>query len=327
MVSHRSTLVPAAATLLLACPALSQSVVRVADLDFAAPEPELGRVIWLNTLVGPSLVPRVAVEGVPAFLGSPQGISGINHGALLDVDVALRGELPEGPLRGTFFLSDANGRRMAAHPFVIHRSDVEVDVERHRAALAAHYDMLAGTDLPGAPWFRRQALAHGSDLSGASKWGMRPDYEAGDAFAMFTGGRALAENLRLDDVIAFEEDGGELVPIADVQGITVPEMSFESVLERDWPRFDALAGAVPEDQFAVFFPSFAGLIRVVDELQADAGSRVSSASATSVSSASSSTASCGRSERRSSRRSPSPGRIRTCARARTSRSSWRATRW
>ena len=127
MVIHRSTLVPAAATLLLACPVLSQSVVRVADLDFAAPEPDLDRVIWLNTLVGPSLVPRVAVEGASAFLGSPQGISGINHGALLDVDVALRGELPEGPLRGTFFLSDANGRRMAAHPFVIHRSDVEVD--------------------------------------------------------------------------------------------------------------------------------------------------------------------------------------------------------
>lgn len=270
MESLRFILAPVVGAILLACPALSQSVVRVADLDFAAPEPDLDRVVWLNTRVGPSLVPRVAVEGVPAFLGSPEGINGINHGALLDVDVALRGALPEGPLRGTFFLSDPDGRSMAAHPFVIHPGDVETDAERHRAAIAAHYDMLAGTDLPGAPWFRRQAMAHGSDLSGVSRWGMRPGYEAGDAFAMFTGGRALAENLRLDDVIAFEEDGGEVVPIADVQGITVPEMSFESVLARDWPRFDSLAGAIPEDQFAVFFPSFGGLLRVVDELQADA---------------------------------------------------------
>ena len=100
MVSKLSTLAPAVGAFLLACPALSQSVVRVADLDFAAPEPDLDRVIWLNTRVGPSLVPRVAVEGVPALLGSPEGISGINHGALLDVDVALRGELPDGRCAG-----------------------------------------------------------------------------------------------------------------------------------------------------------------------------------------------------------------------------------
>lgn len=270
MASSLSALAPLVGGIFLACPAFSQSVVQVEDLDFTGPEPDLNRAIWLNTRVGPSLVPRVIIDGVPAFLGTPQGISGINHGALLDVDVALRGDLPEGPLRGTFFLSGSNGRRMDAYPFVVQPSDVQVDAARHRAAIASYYDMLAGTDLPGAPWFRRQAEAHGSDLSGVSKWGMRPDFSAGDAFAMFTGGRALAENLRLDDVIAFEEGAGEAIPIDEVAGVTVPAMNFDKVLQRDWPRFDALADAIPEDQFAVFFPSFAGLLRVVDELQADA---------------------------------------------------------
>ena len=174
MVSKLSTLVPAVGAFLLACPALSQSVVRVADLDFAAPEPDLDRVIWLNTRVGPSLVPRVAVEGVPALLGLPEGINGINHGALLDVDVALRGELPDGPLRGTFFLSDPDGSAWPRTRFVIHPSDVEVDAGRHRAAIAAHYDMLAGTDLPGAPWFRRQAMANGPISPARASGGCAP---------------------------------------------------------------------------------------------------------------------------------------------------------
>ncbi len=74
----------------------------------------------------------------------------------------------------------------------------------------AHYENLLSSGAPGAAWFRHEvrnaeaALGREakSDQSNPAPWGGRPRTgELADTYAMFTGGRAMSENLQLDRVL------------------------------------------------------------------------------------------------------------------------------
>lgn len=264
-VSHALGLV--AGLFLTAALAPAQGVVAVSDLEFTGPEPKLERVIWLSTLTGPTLLPRVTLEGTDAMVGYPPIKSGINYGALLDANVALSiAGLPEGDLSGTFFISDENGHRMEAFPVTVPREKIRIDADASRRAAAAYYSGLAGTGSPGTPWFRRRAKAHGADGTKESTWGFLRSFSRDDTFAMFTGGKALAENLRLEDAIDARGADDELVSIDDVDGVRVPGMRWDGLLRKEKPAMDFLARAIPEDQHAVFFPSFDAMVDVADQL-------------------------------------------------------------
>ena len=117
---RRSKLLAAlGATLCLtASTAAAQVVVPLEALEFTADtDPRLDRGRWLAGVLGPTVIPRVVVDGHDAFLGTPQIRSGINAGSLPSTLIAVDAAEVGGPLTGTLYLPDPDGRRFVAHPF------------------------------------------------------------------------------------------------------------------------------------------------------------------------------------------------------------------
>jgi hypothetical protein len=167
---------------------------------------------------------------------------------------------------------------------VIVRFKVDQEVEKPVAesefykAKEEHFRALRERDIPGAAWFRHQeieaAKAHGAKAASSPSPSRRPnrggsedDYDA--TFALFSGGRAVSENLQLDRVLAAAGSNGPLVEITNVQGITVQAMDWTPLIKDAKPEKDFLAASVPFDQHALFFPSFAALSQWIDEADAD----------------------------------------------------------
>lgn len=261
-----------ATSLLLASVAAAQSVLPVSALEFEGDGPRLAGSGWLLTGQKPSFLPYVTVDGHRAALGTPT-IKG-NHVKTpygeADIAVDARGGASSGDIRGTLYFPSADGEELVAHAFSAPRTALVESEERYHGALAGHYLALAGLDVPGAPWFRRRAVAHGGDLENVSSFHGGRTYTGDDTFAMFTGGRALAESLRLDDVIEPEGDDPQMVPLGEIEGVRVPEMAFAELLREGETELDPLSALVPSDQYAVYFPSFSALVAVAERLAADA---------------------------------------------------------
>ncbi len=133
--------------------------------------------------------------------------------------------------------------------------------------------------LPGGAWFRHQKEATAKALGALGidlpEMDEHPRFEGGrpngfeETFELFSGGRALSENLALDDAIG--PVGGEVgsVALASIAGIEVPEINWEPLLEGKHPNLDPLSAFLPVDQHAVFFQSFDSLVRLCDEARRD----------------------------------------------------------
>lgn len=255
---------------LVAPQAGAQTVISVADLQFTGIEPNIESSYWLDGAFGPTVIPRVVVAGQSAVLQVPRIKGTIHFGLMARAHVAIELEQPAGDLEGVLYLPDEAGRRLIAHPFVARDGDQRVDAELYRTSLAAHYAAHAGADLPGGPYFRRRHRALGIERAPESTWPIGRSARGDDTFAMFTGGRALAENLRLDEVISEAGDNVELIDLNTIAGVDVPAMQWEELVAGIDPALDSLSFAIPEDQHAVFFPSFQSLLRVADQLSEDA---------------------------------------------------------
>lgn len=139
-----------------------------------------------------------------------------------------------------------------------------------------HYENLLAQEYPGAAWFRhqlrsaRQQCGQDSDASPRRQASTRRNRttELAETFALFSGGRAMSENLQLDRVLQPADEGGELVSLASIEGITVREIDWEPLVEGLEPELDPLASKIPVDQHAVFFPSFNAAVAMSDEIRA-----------------------------------------------------------
>ncbi|MCE9592046.1 MAG: hypothetical protein K8S99_16180 [Planctomycetes bacterium] len=142
-----------------------------------------------------------------------------------------------------------------------------------------HYRELSGRGYAGAAWFRHQANEAARELSGhgespAAAGGMRRPRmdDPEDLYDLFSGGRAVSENLQLDRALLVRpatrpstQPADPLVDTNSLTGITVQEMDWAALLKGAKPEFDPLASLVPVDQHAVFFPSFASAMAIADE--------------------------------------------------------------
>jgi hypothetical protein len=220
--------------------------------------------------------PEVRITGAEeAWLGLPYAEFARRDVALRlgDVEVSRKG----GGTDGELWLRGPSGD-LERYPFrfVLEQADHSEGAFLENRYLA--YAWRHALDLPGAAWFRHEkeatarALedlgltvpAFGDNLRDVR--GHRNDVDR--TFDLFTGGRALAENLALDDAIEVSDgDHGPTVALSTLAGITVPEIDWAPLLEGQDPLLDPLAARLPADQHAVFFPSFASLVEVLDELR------------------------------------------------------------
>ena len=151
------------------------------------------------------------------------------------------------------------------------------------------YQRLRDAGLPGTAWYRwktdqlRQAAENrrlqpgewSSANSGSGEfWGREEtgrrstrESELQRSFALFTGARAMSENLQLDRILRVEESSGATVDVKSLTGITIRPYDWRERLGNEEVRLDPLAAYLPADQHAVFFPSFTALLRVVDEAE------------------------------------------------------------
>ncbi|MFN0008360.1 MAG: hypothetical protein ACKVXR_10660 [Planctomycetota bacterium] len=150
------------------------------------------------------------------------------------------------------------------------------------AAEEAHYSRLLGHELPGSAWFRYRAAtaraarglgpSDAGEANAGNPWRIR---EAGfdETFELFTGNRALAENLDLDRILRGLADEESTVAVDSIEGVTTRAMDWKALVANLHPDLDPLANLVPADQHGVFFPSFEAMTRVFDEVD-EAGTPV-----------------------------------------------------
>lgn len=146
-----------------------------------------------------------------------------------------------------------------------------------QSAREAHYQRLLQNRIPGAAWYRHQVRAARAAREGLTLDGVdapdapgpnRPavdNSELNQTINLFSGGRAISENLQLDRELRIRGDGTErTIPLDTIEGITTAEIDWKPLLADKNPVLDVLAGAVPIDQYACFFQSFADLVTIID---------------------------------------------------------------
>ncbi len=144
-----------------------------------------------------------------------------------------------------------------------------------------HYQSLLNRGIPGGAWYRHQIQLADREL-GKNAAAPNPNLprivdsttQVEDTFDLFSGGRALAENLQLERSPPGVQQQRAKVDIASLDGITIAAIDWKKLLKEDSkPTLDPLAAAIPADQHAIFFPSFAKMIEVADHLD-EQGSRI-----------------------------------------------------
>jgi hypothetical protein len=140
----------------------------------------------------------------------------------------------------------------------------------------AYYGQLRNRNIPGGAWFRHQeietARQRGGTVADRPNAGFNPrrggswDQGYDSTYELFSGGRALSENLQLDRALgALRGNGSTMVALSNLTGITVREMDWKPLIHEPKPALDALAANIPFDQHAIFFASFEAMSRWIQE--------------------------------------------------------------
>jgi hypothetical protein len=175
---------------------------------------------------------------------------------------------------GRIFFPQLDAKKSAMVKFEIPAGAATDQRQAFLTVKEIHYANLQGRNIPGAAWFRRQANAARAELgktkppAGAAATPPtlpQPSGELQRTYELFSGGRALRENLQLDRAILMRSDKQDLVPIASIRGITIREVDWKAINGDAKPKLDALASRVPADQHVVFFPSMRAAIAISDE--------------------------------------------------------------
>jgi hypothetical protein len=134
-----------------------------------------------------------------------------------------------------------------------------------------YYQHRLNEDIPGAAWFRHQVREIKKELGMNPTGDERGRPEASwrrdgleSTYDLFSGGRAVSENLQLDREMPVGPAGTPTVAIGSIPGITVREFDWKPLVKGLKPKTDALAAIVPFDQHAVFFPSFQAMVQLAD---------------------------------------------------------------
>ncbi len=196
-------------------------------------------------------------------------------------EVVLRGHLairaPAGKeIMGRLFLNKPDGRGMLRLRFRIPSTEARPDArEPFLRARLAYYDHWASQNIPGGAWFRHQVRRTQAALARATTVPEEPRSigpeltgELQRTYDLFTGGRAMAENLQLDRGLVLLEKDQAPVKVDSIPGITIREIDWQPLIKDAKPRLDPLASIIPADQHAVFLPSFQAVLALAEEVRA-----------------------------------------------------------
>lgn len=182
---------------------------------------------------------------------------------------------------GRLFLPKLDYSGMVQARFKISPADAKPEAQKDfLAEKQKFYQQLQDRNIAGAAWFRHQSAvatkAMGTNASARENFNPRfnrfsnGDSELEDTFELFSGGRALSENLQLDRALPPINGGvSNSEAITNLTGITVSAMNWKPLLKGTNTVLDPLAASIPADQHALFFPSFTAMTTMIDEADAN----------------------------------------------------------
>jgi hypothetical protein len=185
---------------------------------------------------------------------------------------------------GKLYLAKPDLSGMAVVTFRLPSREAQAQgAERFWRAKLNHYGRLRNSGVPGGAWYRRQVAAARRELEALGVKDLAADRtqppsgwtDDNGLYDLFSGGRAVSENLQLDRQLLVGNRAGEEnkpddtpVDLATIQGITVQELDWKKLTQGQQPKLDPLAASIPADQHALFMPSFAAALSLVDEASA-----------------------------------------------------------
>jgi hypothetical protein len=246
----------------------------LADLEFVGEKPNVddhGSWRW-----GGMSPPQVAIKGEgEAFVVWMDANRRIRAEGLPDLNgtyLAIR--LPaDRKVEGRLFLPDNDPKKHTTHQFTIPAGEAKADQrKKFLSAQRVRYLTLLSRDIPGAAWFRYQVSSLDKELGIKTTddnrrrrfFGTSRSNDLEDTFALISGGRAVSENLQLDRVLPEAKVAPETVPLSSLTGITVREFDWTSLVKDVDPKLDPLAKLIPDDQHALFFPSFTAMVSLAE---------------------------------------------------------------
>lgn len=216
---------------------------------------------------------RAVLDGEgEAYVARSDDNSPTNAPALLPTEGGLVARTPAArDLTGSLYLPKDKYSGMVKLRFTIPASAAVKNGDRFYRAKRSYYESLLDRGIPGMAWFRHQHRAAQMALGKEQSDTVRPvpgRRAAGieNTFDLFSGGRAIRENLQLDRNLQVAGKNDELVDVASIKGITIAEIDWKPLLADAPPKTDPLAQAIPADQHAVFFPTFSAAVTVADEV-------------------------------------------------------------
>ena len=223
-------------------------------------------------LLEPAVQPYAVLDGAgEVYVGRVDQASG-EPTAILSIRAAQAAEVT-----GRLFVPQASPGGQVQFRFKATPTEARPEAkETFFKAKGRHYRQLQERNLPGAAWFRHQAEATDapggqirSPAAALPNARRQQQSELENTYDLFSGGRALSENLQLDRVLPTTKTAEETVAITNLAGITVKEMNWKALIQNAKPGLDPLAAFIPADQHAIFFPSFQAMVQMVDEADAN----------------------------------------------------------
>ena len=214
--------------------------------------------------------PYAIVDGGEAYFSGSQGPDW--SGAAGNGNLSLCVRAPEGkPVSGKIFMPKPDYSGLSGASFSIPADQAKSDARQKFYEAQLQYDQqLLDQQAPGAAWFRYRAGEASKILdkvtSAPANQRFRPvrGSEVEESYALFTGGRAVAENLQLDRAIAATKDEEATIDISSIKGLEVAAIDWKPLVKDLHPQTDPLAAIIPEDQHAILFPSFDAFVKVLD---------------------------------------------------------------
>ena len=146
------------------------------------------------------------------------------------------------------------------------------------------YEWLQELRVPGTAWYRHQITKDRNRLAQirkeprptkhthSNRATLRPPHntELENSMDLFSGGRAISENLQLNRELRLSSDEqNRSISLSSLPEITIDEIPWkEWIKEEQKPTLDPIASLLPHDQHAVIFSSYTSMLKILDEATA-----------------------------------------------------------
>ncbi|MBA3684845.1 MAG: hypothetical protein H0W72_06345, partial [Planctomycetes bacterium] len=232
-----------------------------------------GETDWRRWALARQIRPYAVLEGPGEAVVAVEDAGGFADPTAMRQARLLVRTTANGEVRGRVAVRKPDGSGLVMLPFVLAAGQARPDAEARflRAQQQVLRDLVSAR-AAGAAWFRhrldasQRAAGQTVDPVDQATADARRRDGLDDTFQLFTGDRALVENLQFDRPLAVIEAGAPTVALSTIDGITVAAIDWAPLIGDARPEPDPLAARIPADQHAVFFPGFAALIAAIDEI-------------------------------------------------------------